>query len=90
MSALCRSCRAEIFWAKTPAGKSVPIDKKPIVTGEYFILSRTIERGHTDFQMARAEAGDGKTHFQSHFKSCKTPAQFSRQTRAGAAGGARR
>ncbi|ORL11630.1 hypothetical protein [Prescottella equi] len=29
----CRSCRAEIHWGKTPAGKHLPVDVTPAKSG---------------------------------------------------------
>lgn len=30
MAATCRSCRAPLDWADTPAGKKIPLDKTPV------------------------------------------------------------
>lgn len=36
----CKSCGAEIRWAKTPAGKAIPIDEKPSPTGNITLKER--------------------------------------------------
>lgn len=36
----CRSCGAEIRWAKTPAGKAMPVDEKPAAGGNVALLER--------------------------------------------------
>lgn len=36
----CRSCNAEIRWAKTPAGKAMPVDEKPSATGNVCLIER--------------------------------------------------
>ena len=54
--AKCRSCEAEIIWAKTKAGKAIPLDRSPV-------MIRWVREGTTDVVVQ-------KTTYQTHFVTC--------------------
>lgn len=71
----CRACQSQIFFAKTPNDKSVPLDVVPIDTGTYVI-------DHDDpLTLAKFVAGehDGRARYESHFKTCTEPGRFSKR-----------
>jgi hypothetical protein len=54
----CRSCGAEIVWAKSEAGRAMPFDAKPETRW-------TLSRDRTDERIARTVPT-----FVSHFATC--------------------
>lgn len=34
----CRSCRAEIWWARTESGKRIPLDPEPVPDGNVVVV----------------------------------------------------
>lgn len=70
--AACRSCAAEILWAKTVAGKSMPLDAEPHPDGN-------ITLGHiggeecaivvTGAERAAVQI-EGRPLYRSHFATC--------------------
>lgn len=75
----CRSCGAEILWARTERGKRMPLDAEPIAdaiteTRGLFVLR---EPDHQDGPLAVAAWGlEGtEAHYRSHFASCPFAAQ---------------
>lgn len=70
----CRSCNAEIVWARTERGKRMPLDADPVAdaiaeTRGLFVLR---EVDHADGPLAVAAWGlEGtEAHYRSHFASC--------------------
>jgi len=68
----CRSCDAEIRWAKTAAGKVIPIDAEPVPNGN-------IQLGYVGGYMvaivvnaddALAAQAAGEELYLSHFATC--------------------
>lgn len=56
----CQGCGRAIQWAKTPAGKSVPLERVPVVT--------------VDPQGVATTTGDSV--LVNHFKTCPKAADF--------------
>lgn len=78
----CRSCRAEILWARTERGKKMPLDAQPVAdatteTRGLFVLR---ELDHKDAPLALAAWGLEGTepHYRSHFATCEFAAQHRR------------
>ena len=74
----CRSCGAEIFWAKTTQGKNMPIDSSPVEDGTILISVRTgaqvAEPQSKDQveELKKQNKANGQPHrlFKSHFATC--------------------
>jgi len=69
----CRSCGAAIFWAKTRAGKNVPIDAEPRADGNLRI------RRVDDLAWILSGDDDSIAGFQrhvSHFATCPDSAKW--------------
>lgn len=81
----CRSCDAVVFWAKTEAGKSIPLDHAPTVSGNVVLspvgggarLARVI--AGEELQAWRSE---GKTLYISHFATCPSAADWKSKPKA--------
>lgn len=69
MSALCRSCDAEILWRRTAAGQRIPIDALPDPQGNVEILD-SIE--------AKVHGGPVDGGHLSHFATCPDAAKHRR------------
>ena len=74
----CHSCHIRIFWAKSPAGKSLPVDMSPVADGQY-VLANDNPPALVNFV---AEKHDGRSRYQSHFKSCTQASSWSRRGRS--------
>ena len=59
--ARCKSCQAEIIWAKTKNGKPVPLDRSPV-------MKRYVRVGTSDLVELR-------TTYQTHFVTCPNAAE---------------
>jgi hypothetical protein len=64
----CRSCKAEIVWAKTSTGRAMPFDAEPKVGGEWEID----EEGQAHYDP------EGESRFTSHFATCPNAAEHRR------------
>lgn len=64
----CRTCGAPIFWAKTQAGKAIPIDKEPVPRGNMVV---------TDGVAIVVKPHDGLAYV-SHFATCAQSDQHRR------------
>lgn len=78
----CRSCNAEIRWAKTAAGKRMPLDLEPSPTGNVQLglvggEEIAIVVGPADAVAAQAS---GEQLYLSHFATCPNAAQHRRPT----------
>ncbi len=83
---VCRSCGAEIEWAKTPAGKNIPLDKEPEVDGNILVSMRgiglaplAIAQSKEQIELLKSQAkASGQLHvlFKSHFATCPDHAKF--------------
>ena len=58
----CRSCKKPIKWVKTVAGKSMPIDAAPSLTG-----TLVLEGDHVHTQRPEDRTG---LRYVSHFATC--------------------
>lgn len=65
----CKSCKAGIIWAMTPAGKMTPLDAKPIR-----VVTMLLEQDPPKIE----EAASGYT---SHWATCPTADQHRRAKR---------
>jgi hypothetical protein len=61
----CRSCGAEIVWAKTERGKAIPLDAKP---EKRFVLE--------EVPMQRDRQARQVTTYVSHFATCPDADKF--------------
>jgi hypothetical protein len=71
----CRSCGAEIVWARTPSGKLMPLDPERVLGG-------TIELDpDEDASLVTRFVGkrDGQPHYVSHFATCPQASQHRRR-----------
>ena len=73
----CRSCGAEIVWAKTVNGKNIPVDPTPVESGNLGFLPGnppTVEvRNYPEPFISE------QPRYVSHFKTCPNAAQHRRQ-----------
>ena len=72
MSRRCRSCGAEIRWARTEKGKRIPLDDEPTVKGNVTIARQgdhviASVLGPMEAEIARQE---GRTLYLPHHASC--------------------
>lgn len=67
MSATCRSCKAEVVWAKTERGKRMPMDAEPSLRGTF----RLEQRGTEGTLAVFVKPGDRSGPlYMSHYASC--------------------
>lgn len=78
----CRSCGAPIAWAKTPTGRSMPVDFAPVANGNVVLFD-----GPDGLLavVAYASAAPGKPRHQAHFVSCPYAAEHRKASREGRA-----
>lgn len=82
----CKSCGRQIRWAKTEAGKAIPLDVDPVADGNVvlgddgvaYVLGRYPAPG-------TGVVGEVKAHpetprYQAHFRSCPHARQHRRAT----------
>lgn len=64
----CRSCGAEVLWAKTQQGRAIPLDREPVASGNVEFT------GVLDTVRVLAPDGDavlfGGPRYVSHFATC--------------------
>lgn len=60
----CKSCGASIRWAKTPTGKSMPLDFEPAADGNIVLIDGLATAA------SPMELLSGKPVFRSHFATC--------------------
>lgn len=64
---ICYSCRANIIWATTPAGRRIPLDPEPLASGVFQLNAD----GSCEVLTAEARAeGEPVPLYRSHFASC--------------------
>lgn len=68
--AVCKSCKAPIFWAKTEFDKLMPVDAKPKPNGNVIILTSGKAKVLTETQMALWSAQWEGKFYTSHFATC--------------------
>lgn len=69
----CRSCGADILWARTKAGKLMPVDAAESSDGNVFVAQT--ERGLTAFIPEEGTVIDGASRHKSHFATCPNAAK---------------
>jgi hypothetical protein len=68
---VCKSCGAQIRWAKTEAGKTIPLDPEPTLNGNVVL-------DHAGVAHVR-HAGVGGARYVSHFATCPFAKQHRRR-----------
>ena len=65
----CRSCGAEILWARTPSGKAMPLDAVPNLAGEAILVNDIVQvsRALAD---AAIDAGRADDVYIVHWATC--------------------
>lgn len=71
----CKSCGAEIIWAKTAKGKNTPLDAKPVRIAE---LIEDPETGEEVTEEGRYLIAAGHTGHTSHWATCPSAEQHRR------------
>lgn len=74
----CKSCAAPITWAKTRAGKSIPLDRDPVPHGNITV----IDLAGPVVAVGQLELGDvaqSTFRYQSHFSTCPDAGSHRRQ-----------
>jgi hypothetical protein len=59
----CRGCGAPIFWAKTPAGKWLPLEAAPGAEGLLIVVDGRIVSYAVNLQ-------EGQQTYRAHWRSC--------------------
>lgn len=84
MSATCKGCKAEITWAVTTSGKSMPVDARPVQNGNLDLVPDSDPRepptahsldstGSRDVNGARHSPA---LRYVSHFATCPDAIAF--------------
>ena len=76
-TAKCKSCGAEIVWARTASGKRTPLDAKPVRVAT---LVEEPETGNEIVEDGLYVIEEGVTGFVSHWGTCPTSAQHRRKS----------
>ena len=76
----CKSCNAPIIWATTQAGRPMPFDKLPVLTGNFFLHTvPKAKRGEPEHMAIHVDsdhfaAVHARLHeasrYTSHFATC--------------------
>lgn len=66
----CRSCGAEIVWAKMHTGNRNPVDSLPVPNGN-IVLTKSAVSGEIHGEPYDANHHAGRRRFVSHFATCK-------------------
>ena len=77
----CRSCDAEVLWARTPQDKAIPIDPEPVEGGNIVLHDPVPGRPRTCHFVGRGTPSDGP-RYVSHFTTCPNAAQHRRPRKA--------
>jgi len=72
---VCSSCGAQIFWAMTAAGKSMPLDRRPVENGNVILDENQIAEV---ISPTNRRALRGRKTFVSHFATCPNADQHRR------------
>lgn len=82
MNARCRSCNAPIRWARTPAGKAMPLDARPTLGGNVLLREATPPADPTAQVLAGVDLADAHTRgrelYVPHFTTCPEAAKWRR------------
>lgn len=69
VTALCRSCEAPIYWARTEVGKAIPLDAdatgRPLISDNANLVAT---EGGEEFVVCYVPPGEGA--FVAHFSTC--------------------
>ena len=77
--AKCNSCHADIWWAYTESGKSIPINRKPDPNGTVSVDTAGVVEIITD-PLERDRLGRmGRRFFTAHFATCPNADQHRRR-----------
>lgn len=71
--ARCSLCQAPIQWARTEAGKSMPLSLPPVTNGNIWLEEREIKgekKSVACVATAERPVPDGKRRFRAHFLEC--------------------
>ena len=75
-TATCRGCHESIRWARTEAGKAIPIDPDPVPDGNIVVTDGGIAHVLRATEMATSE------RYVSHFATCVKRSHFRKQQRS--------
>lgn len=75
----CRSCGADVLWAKTDAGKSMPLDPEPVDDGNV-LLYRTPEGLRAVVMSKGDHVPDNASRHKTHFATCPNAERHRRRT----------
>jgi hypothetical protein len=76
MTDVCRACKAPIVWAKTEAGRPMPLDAEPVDGGNVALVDGIV----VVLGAAARERLDGKLElYRSHFATCPFADDFRRR-----------
>lgn len=77
----CRSCHAEILWARVQAsGKRIPLDPEPIHGGNLELLEKRAEKGRKVLVVRYAARPGGKPLYVSHHATCPWAKEWRKKT----------
>jgi hypothetical protein len=79
----CRSCGSEIIWARTEAGKPIPLDAEPgqeACVGS-FVLNGHSPDGHHRCRLSKVDDPQGTEHHMNHFATCPQGKSWSKGSR---------
>ncbi len=84
--ARCRSCTAPIVWARTRAGKSMPLDRDPVVDGNVTVVGWDgAVAASTPIvvvgQLGLEDVPMSEWRYVSHFSTCPDAASHRRRRR---------
>jgi hypothetical protein len=69
--ARCRSCGVQILWARTEAGKAIPLDAEPLPSGLFVVTTPTDPRQPLNAVSWASWAGPrDRPRFTAHFATC--------------------
>lgn len=70
----CGSCGAPVTWAKTAAGKVIPLDPEPVANGNVLLRDGVA----IVFGAKSGAPPAGERRYKSHFATCAQAAQHRR------------
>lgn len=73
-----QECAALIIWARTPNGKSTPVDAEPNPAGTWVLLPDPAG-GHTPFAALAVDGPPDAERHMTHWATCKRAGQFGRR-----------
>ncbi len=77
----CRSCNADILWARTERGSRMPLDAEPVdSTGRNLFVLRDKSSSEGPLAIAAWGLAHTEPHYVSHFATCPNADQHRRTT----------